>query len=77
MCLKGDGRWGLVLVAEVGGNSSVSSVGHELLQLLLLTMQTLHFIFKAVRCGPHLELIKARSNRFFTVICIKVACKKY
>lgn len=76
MCLKGDGGWGLVLVAEVGGSSSVSSMGHELLQLLLLTMPTLHLI-SSIRCSPHLGLIKAHSNRFFTVICINVVCKKY
>lgn len=64
MCLKGDGGWGLVLVAEVGGSSSVSSMGHELLQLLLLTMPTLHLI-SSIRCIPHLGLIKAHSNRFF------------
>lgn len=62
------------------GNLSVSSVGHELPSTppdpAHINTETL-LTSEGRRVGPHSKLLKTYSNIFFTLICIKVACKKH
>lgn len=47
VCLEGGTRWGLVSAAEFSGNSSVSLVAHELLQLLLTPLKSVQKLWTA------------------------------
>lgn len=58
-----------VFVDEISGNSSMSSVRHELLWLLLTSlksMQKLLLTSEPIRGGPHSKLLKTYSNILYS-----------
>lgn len=60
VCLEGGTRWGLVSVAEFSGNSSVSLVAHELLQLLLTPLKSVQKLWtpEGIKGGSHSKVLK-------------------
>lgn len=73
VCLEGGTRWGLVSVAEFSGNSLVSLVAHELLQLLLTPLKSVQKLWtlEDVKGGPHSKLLKSYSTVFFSLFVLR------